>query len=32
VVGSGECSIVEAISPGGSEPLIPSIITTMYKL
>jgi hypothetical protein len=32
VVGSGECSIVEAISPGGDEPLIPSIITTMYHL
>jgi hypothetical protein len=32
VLGSGECSVVEAISPGGGEPLIPSVITTMYKL
>jgi len=32
VLGSGECSAATAIAPGGDEPLIPSIITTMYKL
>ena len=32
IVGSGKCSISMALNPGGSEPFIPSIITTMYKI
>eukprot|EP00590_Aulacoseira_subarctica_P006880 CAMPEP_0172419500 /NCGR_PEP_ID=MMETSP1064-20121228/5925_1 /TAXON_ID=202472 /ORGANISM="Aulacoseira subarctica , Strain CCAP 1002/5" /LENGTH=194 /DNA_ID=CAMNT_0013159013 /DNA_START=463 /DNA_END=1047 /DNA_ORIENTATION=+ len=32
IVGSGKCSISVVINPGGSEPLIPSIIATLYKI
>mmetsp|Transcript_4221 Transcript_4221/g.6240 ORF Transcript_4221/g.6240 Transcript_4221/m.6240 type:complete len:488 (+) Transcript_4221:440-1903(+) len=32
VLASGENAVTKVISPGGTEPLVPSVIFTMYKL